>query len=348
MIARGLCARAGAFELRDVTFELPIGAWGIVLGPTGSGKTTLLETVAGVRRATSGSIMLRNEDVTSLPVERRRVGIVYQHSYLFPHLTVDENVQYGVSDPQSAREVASRFGVDALRGRPVASLSGGERQIVALARAMAPRPDILLLDEPFAALDPRRRTQVRRELRCMQRERGMTVLHVTHDFAEAGTLGDLAMVLDAGKLLQVGSPTAIFRHPVSGLVAEFLGAENVFAGTITVSGENQGGDTEVLAFTGEGISLVGVGEHAGGAGHAVIRGSDVVVAHAHSGPTSARNVLTGVIDEVVPDGMLARITMRVGTTVLIAVVTQSSATSLGLVPGGAVVASIKATAVHLC
>ncbi|MEP6617843.1 MAG: ATP-binding cassette domain-containing protein [bacterium] len=347
MIVRGLSAHVGSFALHDVSFELPTGAWGIVLGPTGSGKTTLLETIAGVRRARSGTISLRGRDVTADPADVRRVGIVYQHSYLFPHLTVEENVRYGTNDHDGARDVANRLGVHLLRDRPVSALSGGERQVVALARALAPQPDILLLDEPFAALDPRRRTLVRRELRLLQRERGMTVLHVTHDFVEAGTLGDLALVLEGGRLSQVGSPTTIFRHPASGSVAEFLGAENIFAGTIARSSVGDG-EATVMTFEGEGLALVGVGELGPGAGHAVIRASEVVLARASSGPTSARNVLHGIIDEIAADGMLARVTVRVGAVLLVAIVTQGSAHELGLVSGIPVIASIKATAVHLC
>lgn len=348
VIVRGLSSRAGTFLLHDVSFQLASGAWGIVLGQTGSGKTTLLETIAGVRRAIAGQIVLRDEDVTSHPIEQRRVSIVYQHSYLFPHLTVDENVGYGTMDTRFVSDLGSRFGVDGLRGRPVASLSGGERQLVALVRALARHPDILLLDEPFAALDPRRRIQVRRQLRLMQRESGMTVLHVTHDFAEAGTLGDLAIVLEAGRVIQIGTPTEVFRRPASGSVAEFLGAENVFSGTIQRTATPTSGETDVLHFTGEGIALVGVGEHAGGAGHAVIRGSDVVLAHARSARTSARNVLDGVVEEVLFDGMIARVAIRVGSTMLVAVVTRSAVDDLGFAPGLAVVASIKAIAVHLC
>jgi molybdopterin-binding protein len=345
-------ARAGEFALRDVSVTLPAGAWGIVLGPAGAGKTTLLETIAGVRRATTGRVMLRGLDSTTLPPEHRRLGIVYQHGYLFPHLTVAENVGYGTSDATSVREISERLGADDLVGRPVASLSGGERQIVALARALAPRPDILLLDEPFAALDPRRRMRVRNELRLLQRERGMTVLHVTHDFAEAGTLGDLAIVLEEGRLSQVAAPAILFHKPASGAVADFLGAENVYAGQVErrVASEEGTDEGVPMHFHGEGIELVGMGAHPGGAGHAVIRGEDVVLSTQRPGPTSARNVLEGTILEVAPHGGQARVAVQLieSSAVLVAVVTLGAVNELSLAAGGKVVASIKATAVHLC
>ena len=349
MIAlEGLSARAGAFELRDVSVTVPAGSWGIVLGPAGSGKTTLLETIVGVRPATRGRVLLRGTDATTLAPESRGVGIVYQHGYLFPHLTVEQNIGYGAPDAGDARAIAERLGADALTGRSVSSLSGGERQIVALARALAPHPDILLLDEPFAALDPRRRARVRAELRRMQRERGMTVLHVTHDFIEAGTLGDIAMVMERGTLSQAGAPEVLFRTPASGSVAEFLGMENVYSGTVRRLGSGAEPEIGALHFSGDGIELVGVGDHPGGAGHAVVRGEDVVLARQSPGPSSARNTIPGRILTVAADGVLARVTLEVGATTLVAIVTQGSAQELGLVAGDVVVASIKATAVHLC
>ena len=244
-----LRAQIGSFVLVDVTFSVPAGGYGVVIGPAGSGKTTLLETIAGVVRARIGTVRIGGVDVTRMPPEQRNLSMVYQHAYLFPHLSVDANVAYGAPDDGIARTIAARFGVDALAGRGVESLSGGERQLVALARALAARPSVLLLDEPFAALDPRRRVAVRREVRALQREWGLTVLQVTHDFAEAGLLGDVAILLDAGRVLQQGAPEHVFRRPASRYVAEFLGAENVFAGDARMESGGRGAkgvDAEAL------------------------------------------------------------------------------------------------------
>ena len=346
--ARALGARAGAFTLHEMSFTLPHGAWGIVLGPAGAGKTTLLETVAGVRAASTGRLLLRGVDATHVPPERRGLGIVYQHGFLFPHLSVEQNVRYGARDSAHAGRVAERLGVDALRDRAVHTLSGGERQIVALARALAPRPDILLLDEPFAALDPRRRTGVRRELHAMQREDGFTVLQVTHDFGEAGTLGDLALLVERGRLVQAAPPAALFRQPATASAAEFLGAENVLAGRaepiVAAGAEGKG----TYRFTSGAIALVAVGEYAVGACHAVIRGEDLVLAREEPGPSSVRNLLRGVVVEVAPEGALARVTFEVDGTALVASVTAGAVRELALASGVPVVASVKATAVHLC
>jgi len=343
----GLHARTGAFDLRDVSFTLPRGEWGIVLGAAGSGKTTLLETIAGVRRAAAGRVVLRGTDVTVVPPEHRRVGIVYQHAMLFPHLTVEQNVRYGAGDPEYALDLARRLGAGELLARGVRELSGGERQMVALARALAPRPDILLLDEPLAAVDPRGRTRLRRELRALQRELSLTVLHVTHDFGEAGTLGNLAILLDGGRMVQAAPPETLFRRPASAAAAEFLGAENVFAGTATPLESAAGDSPGTMIFRAGAITLVGVAA-TGAVAHAVIRGEDVVLARERSGASSARNVLDGVVSEVVTHGALARVTLEVGELPLVATVTAGSVSELGLLPGSRAVATIKATAVHLC
>ncbi|MFL5620471.1 MAG: ATP-binding cassette domain-containing protein [Gemmatimonadaceae bacterium] len=342
-----LGARAGAFVLHDVTFSLPRGAWGIVLGSAGSGKTTLLETVAGVRPAASGRVLLRGADVTRAAPERRGVGIVYQHALLFPHLSVEENVRYGADDPAYALALARRLGAGGLLARGVRELSGGERQMVALARALAPRPDILLLDEPLAAVDPRGRTRLRRELRALQRELSLTVLHVTHDFGEAGTLGDLAILLDGGRMVQAAAPETLFRRPASAAAAEFLGAENVYAGSATPLEPGADDEAGTMLFRAGALTLVGLGETAAVA-HAVIRGEDVVLARERSGTSSARNVLEGVVAEVVTHGAIARVTLEVGELPLVATVTAGSVSELGLLPGSRAVATIKATAVHLC
>jgi molybdopterin-binding protein len=343
----GLGAHAGDFALRDVSFGLPAGAWGIILGPAGAGKTTLLETIAGVRRADAGTVTLRDVDVTRTPPEQRGVGIVYQHAFLFPHLSVEDNVAYGTRDRAYALEVARRLGIGGLMSRAVGNLSGGERQMVAIARALAPEPDILLLDEPFAAVDPRSRTRLRRELRSMQWEQSLTVLHVTHDFGEAGTLGDLAILLEGGRLIQAAPPETLFRRPPSAAAAEFLGAENVYAGSATPMESPTGDEPGVMLFRAGPLTLVGIGDSKL-ATHAVIRGEDVVLSRERPGLSSARNALAGVVAEIVVHGALARVTVEIGDLPLVATVTAGSVSELGLLPGSRVVATIKATAVHLC
>ncbi|MBX6332380.1 MAG: ATP-binding cassette domain-containing protein [Gemmatimonadaceae bacterium] len=354
----GLGARVGSFALRDITFTVPTGRYGVVIGPAGSGKTTLLETIAGTIPQRGGTLRLDGRDVAGVPPERRGIGFVYQHGFLFPHLTVEQNIGYGASSPALAREIAERLGADALMTRSVRALSGGERQIVAIARALAARPSILLLDEPFSALDPRRRALVRRTVRAIHREWGLTVLQVTHDFTEAGLLGDVAILLDGGRVLQYGPPETVFRQPASPYIAEFLGAENVFAGELRVLGEGAPdwapGEPETLAhghhaieFRTGSLRFYTVGDMTSGPGYAVIRAEEVVLSlEAH--PTSARNQFHGVVSEIATLGALTRVTVDVDGTPLVAALTTRSARELALAPGTPVYASFKAMAVHLC
>ena len=355
---RALSARHGTFQLSDVSFTVPTGAYGVVIGPAGSGKTTLLETIAGIVPATAGHLFLHADDCTALAPESRGLGLVYQHGYLFPHLSVAENIAYGAASPEAAGEVARRFGADALTGRPVRALSGGERQLVALARAFARRPSIILLDEPFSARDPRRRTIVRREVRALHREWGLTTLQVTHDFTEAGLLGDVAILLDSGRALQWGSPEDVFRRPASPYIAEFLGAENVLAGKVRVLDDVapdwlEGEPAAVahgyraIEFTSGPLTLYTVGDFPVGDGYAVIRAEEIVLSpEAPMG--SARNRFRGTVSELATLGALTRVTVDVNGLPLVASLTTRSAKELALAVGAPVTASFKAMAVHLC
>jgi len=241
-------------------------------------------------------------------------------------------------------------------GRSVRVLSGGERQLVAIARALARRPEVLLLDEPFAALDPRRRISVRRELRTIYFERRFTVLQVTHDFHEAGLLGDVGVVLDRGRVLQVGKPEDLFRRPASPVVADFLGAENVLAGRAQpIRDESPDWEAGVsaedvehaVAFTTGAITLYALGHVIPGTAHAVIRADDISLSRV-PGSSSVRNQFRGTVVDLAPAGAITRVTIDVSGIALVAAVTTRSAQELQLAPGVDVFAAFKATAVHLC
>jgi molybdopterin-binding protein len=351
-----LSARRGRFEIADVSLDLPDGAYGVVIGPAGAGKTTLLETIAGLIPARAGRVVLHGRDVTTTPPESRELAIVYQHAYLFPHLDVAGNVAYGARDPRLAAELADRFGVKELAARDVRSLSGGERQLVAIARALASEPRVLLLDEPFAALDPRTRNAARRALKVAHTERGLTVLHVTHDFAEAGSLGDLAVLMDRGRVVQSGPPATVFRKPATAHAASFLGAENIFAGTARpirdaspdwTEGKAEAFEEHAVALDVGGLTIYAIGDALPGPTNAVIRAEEVAISTEPSA-SSIRNQFRGTVSEIAPAGAITRVTVDVSGTPVVAAVTSRSVDELGLAPGRDVVVAFKATAVHLC
>lgn len=358
----GISVRVGGFDLRDVSFAVPSGGYALIIGPTGSGKTTLLEAVAGHARIRSGRIRLHGQDMTGVPPERRGLGFVYQQYHLFPHLSVRDNIGYGLAagDPDRrsgtahdgrADELAETLGITHLLGRTVRGLSGGEQQRVALARALAPRPRILLLDEPFASVDPTTRHLLRRELRTLHEREGITTLQVTHDFDEALRLGDLVAVLADGRIAQSGTPEQVFRYPNSAFVARFVGTGNVLAGVVerADSGGNSREQTETSGafaarFATGPLRLEVVAEREGPM-HAVIRPEDIVLSRTDL-PGSARNRMAATVDRLERLGPVTLVHLDVGRP-LLASVTTVSAEEMALAPGMNVAIAFKATAIHL-
>ena len=299
---------------------------------------------------TSGRIVLDDRDASSLPPEARGVGIVYQHGYLFPHLSVRQNIEYGAISAAAVDEAVTRFGIATFAERAIGALSGGERQLVALARALARQPSILLLDEPFSALDPRSRHSARRALRALYQERRFTVLQVTHDFAEVGLLGDVAMIVDEGRIAQQGSPESVFRRPSSPYIADFLGAENVFAGVVQpCDREVADGATaqRAVEFKTDAFTLRALGDVGPGPAHAVIRAEEIVLS-LDTPASSMQNHFRGCVIELLSNGPLTRVTIDVNRLPLVAAVTARSVAELDLAVGKEIVASFKTTAVHLC
>jgi len=231
LVLSGVCKAFGsAIVLAGVDLAVPAGSVTAVLGPSGGGKTTLLRIVAGFERPDAGSVTVDGRTVASpgvsLPPERRRVGIVPQEGALFPHLSVAGNVGYGLHRHQRGGRVAEVLALVGLAGygrRMPHELSGGEQQRVAVARALAPRPSLVLLDEPFSALDAGLRTEVRSDIRAALSADGATAVLVTHDQAEALSMADLVAVLRDGRVMQAGPPTQVYREPVDLGVATFVG-----------------------------------------------------------------------------------------------------------------------------
>lgn len=343
---RGLCVALGDFVLHDINLDVKPGEYFIILGPTGAGKTVLLESIAGLHPLKSGQIWLGGKEVTRLEPEKRGISIVYQDQALFPHLGVRDNIAFGLklrnkSKPEIERTLdwlVELLGISHLLHRKPDTLSGGERQKVALARALAIKPQLLLLDEPLSALDPENREGVQRELRQLHNQVKVTTVHVTHDFEEAIALGDRIAVIADGCIQQVGTSEQIFRQPSSEFVARFAMVRNIFAGEVT------DGDGENAIFCTEGTRLAVVTDLRGRY-HASIRPEDILISHAPF-PSSARNCFYGTITRIADKGSILYLTVTLPPD-FICLVTRNSFDAMGLAEGQRVYITFKASAVHV-
>jgi spermidine/putrescine transport system ATP-binding protein len=245
LILRSITKRFGDVEaVQDVTLEVRGGEFFTLLGPSGCGKTTLLRMIAGLEIPDNGQVLLGGDDITNLPATKRQVNTVFQSYALFPHLTIFENVAFGLRSRKVANdEVGKRvyrrlemLGIQEMAQRKPHQLSGGQKQRVALARALVNEPDVLLLDEPMSALDAKLRGQVQVELKRLQRKLGKTFILVTHDQAEALVCSDRVAVMRRGKVIQYGTPEEVYDIPVNRFVAEFLGAANLLTYQVAEGG----------------------------------------------------------------------------------------------------------------
>src|SRR5689334_22726663 len=232
-----------AIAVDDVSFAVQPGEFLTMLGPSGCGKTTLLRIIAGFIDPSGGDIYINDERITAVPAHKRQTGMVFQNYALFPHMTIFDNLAYGLrlrklGRPDIASKVDEALALIRLDGygdRYPRQLSGGQQQRVALARAIVINPDVLLLDEPLSNLDYKLRMAMRGEIRRIQRDTGITTVFVTHDQAEALTMSDRIVVLSKGRVMQIGAPTEVYENPSNTFVAEFIGEANFFDGTVVAS-----------------------------------------------------------------------------------------------------------------
>ena len=339
---RNLAVNLGQFQLVDITLDVKENEFFVLMGPTGAGKSVLLEAIAGLVPISSGSIKLGAREVSNLPPEKRGISIVYQDYALFPHLTVRQNIYYGLRFHRSARDDSGsriRNLIDILALGPLldrfpGTLSGGEQQRVALARALAVDPAVLLLDEPLAALDPRFREDLRRHLKTLHHNTNTTFFMVTHDFAEAISLAGRAAVMNHGCLEQVGTIREIFQRPSSPFVADFVGMKNLYAARFS-------GTAAII----DGISLELGHPNTSPSGYVAIRPEDIVLSREPL-VSSIQNSLKGTVKSVQPLGFHYEIEILVKQVSFKALITKRALFDLQLHEGSETVVSFKATAVH--
>jgi putative spermidine/putrescine transport system ATP-binding protein len=228
----------------DVGLEFPQGKFVCLLGPSGCGKTTLLRLIAGLELPTTGRISLDGTDLTHIPAHKREFGMVFQSLALFPHLTVGENISYGLGirgvdkteRRKRAEELLDLVRLPGVADRHISQLSGGQRQRVAIARALVLNPKLFLLDEPLSALDAKLREAMQVELRLLQQRLGVSTIVVTHDQREAMTMADIVVIMDRGRVQQMASPLETYRSPANAFVADFIGTSNLIPGVIGAQG----------------------------------------------------------------------------------------------------------------
>jgi len=330
------------FCLKDINLSIDKGEFFVLIGPTGAGKTVLLEGLAGLIPVKQGRILIGGTDVTNLPPEKRGIGIVYQDYALFPHLTVLENIKYGLHfhkiDTTQAQNrlnwLMDQLNLLSLIKRLPTNLSGGELQRVALARALMVNPSVLLLDEPLSALDPNFRGEIQSELRKLHQETDITFLMVTHDFSEVLSLASRAAVMNKGRIEQIGEVKEIFEKPVSSFVADFVGMKNIFS--VTFNG------TRALL---KDLELELGRDMENSHGYVAIRPEDIILSKEKIS-SSMRNSFKGFVSRVLNQGFYYEIHIKIGETIFKALITKSALFELRLREGILTYLSFKSTAIH--
>src|SRR2546425_419911 len=301
--------------LEDISFDVAEGEALVLLGASGSGKTTILRIIAGLEQPYTGKVVLHGKDVTELPARERGVGVIFQSYALFPKMTVEKNIGYGLKIRKRRRkeirntvnELLSLVQLEEHRKKYPSQLSGGQQQRVAIARTLAYKPEVLLVDEPFGALDAQTRGHLRREIRALLKQVKVPTVFVTHDQEEALEMGDHIAVLNEGHLEQVGTPDEVYNHPASEYVATFLGAANLLVGVVTGGAIEIGtarlpAEKETRRFReGQSVKLV-------------FRPEDVCISQDANLAEGCRRLANGLIEEVNFVGAYERLLIRLDLT----------------------------------
>jgi molybdate/tungstate transport system ATP-binding protein len=339
----------GEFALKDISFTVRDGEYFFIIGPSGAGKTIILEAIAGLHIPDRGKILHSGRDVSTIPPEQRGVGLVYQDYSLFPHMTVEKNIAFGLKMhrlplseiKKTVEGLMTRFGIVHLRSRTTLTLSGGEMQRVALARALAIEPDILLLDEPLSALDPGMKEYFIHVLKDIHRDNGLTIIQVSHDRHEILSLGTrMALIMD-GCLKQEGSVREVYAAPATRQVAEFIGYENVIDGVVVSSRDGEclidarGKHLRASCTVQEGREVT------------FCIGADEIIVHPPDySPRGQENVIQATVTALTQAGYLTRVRIDAGI-VLSMVMVRETAEEMGLKVGSPVLITIRKNSIRM-
>lgn len=337
--------RIGDFNIANVNLNIDANEYFVILGPTGAGKTIILEIISGMYKPDQGEVWINGQNMSSEAPEQRNIGFVYQDYMLFPHLNVLENISFALKIKkvppriikQKIEKTTVMLDIGDLMQRNPATLSGGEQQRVALARALVTEPEVLLLDEPLSALDPRSKETFQQELKTIHEQVKTTTIHITHDFNEAFILADRIGIMHDGELVEVGTPREIFQKPNSEFVAEFVGMENIYEGKMENDGEG--------SYVRIGSVCISVVSGLRGKVRVAIRPEDIIITRERFS-SSARNMLKARIIKIKSHGAFMKVILDAGISLAV-LVTKQAIEEMNLEVGQSVLAVFKASAVHI-